>query len=603
MNKYISVLLICAAILIFCGSAAATVTEQTVIPNNNNVNLTVANDNGARMNNSENDSYSFYPGSGSGGLNALKITDNSTDSNTGKVVFTDSQSGTFYLTYTGGKGYADAGILMVAINGTLPDNFQLKIDASGYQWIPAINGLPPLFADITFNPSTVNETFLKSDFSYGPQTWKPYWSANYPLYEKQNMSDTANTFSIMFIDLYAGLLRSSGYSETLNDLGMIKINYEFLNLPLGSLAAFNGYAYSEYGEVQPGVFWTNRVNTISQSATDTSGYYVTGKGSSPSAEFTATPITGTVPLQVQFNDQSTNNPTSWAWDFNNDGIIDSTAQNPTHTYTQPGTYTIKLTATNQAGSDSLTKIDYITVNAPPVAPPVAAFTGTPSSGNAALQVQFNDQSTNNPTSWAWDFNNDGIIDSTAQNPTHTYTQPGTYTIKLTATNAGGSDSVTRVDYITVTVPAVDTYNRAMVQDAARRVRDFITSRGVLPNWVRMVDNAGVTNFVTMPAFLELSTASLISGANEFKAMNVQAAPRPTGPAIVNRNLYKSGYMDMASRVNTFIRNNGVAPNFARSSLGNIRFQSLVDSFARIVAFEADRGVLPNYVVINTRRVR
>ncbi len=515
MNKYISVLLICAAILIFCGSAAATVTEQTVIPNNNNVNLTVANDNGARMNNSENDSYSFYPGSGSGGLNALKITDNSTDSNTGKVVFTDSQSGTFYLTYTGGKGYADAGILMVAINGTLPDNFQLKIDASGYQWIPAINGLPPLFADITFNSSTVNETFLKSDFSYGPQTWKPYWSANYPLYEKQNMTDTANTFSIMFIDLYAGLLRSSGYSETLNDLGMIKINYEFLNLPLGSLAAFNGYAYSEYGEVQPGVFWTNRVNTISQSATDASGYYVTGKGSSPSAEFTATPITGTVPLQVQFNDQSTNNPTSWAWDFNNDGIIDSTAQNPTHTYTQPGTYTIKLTATN----------------------------------------------------------------------------------------AGGSDSVTRVDYITVTVPAVDTYSKAMIQDAARRVRDFITSRGVLPNWVRMVDNAGVTNFVTMPAFLELSTASLISGANEFKAMNVQAAPRPTGPAIVNRNLYKSGYMDMASRVNNFIRNNGVAPNFARSSLGNIRFQSLVDSFARIVAFEADRGVLPNYVVINTRRVR
>jgi|GEM_PF-6860488 len=168
-------------------------------------------------------------------------------------------------------------------------------------------------------------------------------------------------------------------------------------------------------------------------------------------------------------------------------------------------------------------------------------------------------------------------------------------------NMDADKSVTAV--FVENAPETGIFTRLMVQDAARRVRNFITSRGVLPNWVRMEDTAGVTHYVTMPVFLELSTASLISSANEFKAMDVKTAPKPVGSTIVNRNLFRAGYMDMASRVNRFIRNNGVAPNFAWSSLGNIRFQALVDSFARIVAFKAERGVLPNYVVINTRRVR
>lgn len=188
---------------------------------------------------------------------------------------------------------------------------------------------------------------------------------------------------------------------------------------------------------------------------------------------------------------------------------------------------------------------------------------------------------------------------------------GVATATLTGTESGlatvkaalDTEEQTNTVQIGVEPPETGIFTRLMVQDAARRVRNFITSRGVLPNWVRMEDTAGITHHVTMPVFLELSTASLISTAHEFKAMEVGAAPRPTGPSIVNRNLQKAGYMDMALRVNKFIRNNRVAPNFASSPLGNIRYQALVDTFARIVAFEADRGVLPNYVVINTNRVR
>ena len=56
------------------------------------------------------------------------------------------------------------------------------------------------------------------------------------------------------------------------------------------------------------------------------------------------------------------------------------------------------------------------------------------------------------TSWAWDFDNNGTVDSTEQNPTHIYTNPGTYTVKLTVTGPGGSDEEVKLNYITVTPP-------------------------------------------------------------------------------------------------------------------------------------------------------
>ncbi len=63
----------------------------------------------------------------------------------------------------------------------------------------------------------------------------------------------------------------------------------------------------------------------------------------PVAAFTATPVTGSAPLTVQFTDQSTGSSLSYSWDFNNDGTADSTVKNPIYIYSTPGTYTVKLT--------------------------------------------------------------------------------------------------------------------------------------------------------------------------------------------------------------------------------------------------------------------
>jgi PKD repeat protein len=87
-------------------------------------------------------------------------------------------------------------------------------------------------------------------------------------------------------------------------------------------------------------------------------------------------------------------------------------------------------------------------SAPPPGGPTAAFTATPTSGTAPLDVQFTDTSTGSPTSWSWTFGDGGT--STLRNPSHQYTAPGTYTVTLTATDANGnSDGETKTGLITV----------------------------------------------------------------------------------------------------------------------------------------------------------
>jgi len=80
---------------------------------------------------------------------------------------------------------------------------------------------------------------------------------------------------------------------------------------------------------------------------------------SPGADFTADLTSGPVPLTVNFTDQSTGDITSWSWDFG-DGAT-STEQNPSHTYTDAGTYTVSLAVTGPGGSDTEVKADFITV--------------------------------------------------------------------------------------------------------------------------------------------------------------------------------------------------------------------------------------------------
>ncbi|HEX6811418.1 MAG TPA: PKD domain-containing protein [Planctomycetota bacterium] len=141
--------------------------------------------------------------------------------------------------------------------------------------------------------------------------------------------------------------------------------------------------------------------------------------------FHATPISGSSPLLVQFTDQSFTSAVggvqAWAWDLNGDSIIDSTAQNPTFTY-GCGDFNVTLTATDSQGSQTITRnnvvrTDLLTPN----------FTAAP----IAIGLwQFTDTTVPIPTSWAWDFNGDTIIDSNAQNPVWPFGTACDATVKL-----------------------------------------------------------------------------------------------------------------------------------------------------------------------------
>ncbi len=206
----------------------------------------------------------------------------------------------------------------------------------------------------------------------------------------------------------------------------------------------------------------------------------TGGPTAPTANFTGSPTSGCPTLTVNFTDQSTGDITDWSWDFG-DGTT-STLQNPTHDYANPGSYTVSLTVTGPGGSDTNTKNNYITVEDPAV---TANFSGTPTSGDAPLDVAFTDNSTG-ASSWSWDFG-DGAT-STAQNPTHTYTVAGVYTVTLTASNSCGTDTQTKVDYITVTEPQGGNDETHVASNTVVKESFFIVTRGNAT--VKIVDQNG-----------------------------------------------------------------------------------------------------------------
>ncbi len=166
----------------------------------------------------------------------------------------------------------------------------------------------------------------------------------------------------------------------------------------------------------------------------------------PTADFTGNPTSGSKPLTVQFTDASTGQITSRSWNFG-DGQT-STATSPSHTYVNSGSYTVSLTVTGPGGSNTKTRPNYIRVTEPP--PPVANFSGSPTSGVKPLTVQFSDSSTGQIISRSWNFG-DGQT-STVTNPSHTYVNSGSYTVSLTVTGPGGSNTKTQTNYITVTEP-------------------------------------------------------------------------------------------------------------------------------------------------------
>jgi len=176
---------------------------------------------------------------------------------------------------------------------------------------------------------------------------------------------------------------------------------------------------------------------------------VDGPQSVTRAEFSADLTSGTSPHTVQFIDGSTvyisgsfAPQVSWHWDFG-DGVT-SESQNPTHTYTAPGNYSVSLTVTDELGdTDTEVKEGFIVVDS--IANLHAEFTAQGLVGQEKAVITFQDQSSGNITSWHWDFG-DGT-ESIEPSPIHKYTTIGSFTVTLTVSGPDGNDSESEVDFV------------------------------------------------------------------------------------------------------------------------------------------------------------
>lgn len=204
-------------------------------------------------------------------------------------------------------------------------------------------------------------------------------------------------------------------------------------------------------------------------------------GTELAADYTWIPTTIPVGYTAQFNDTSVGNPTAWLWDFG-DSTPTSNLQNPTHVFSVAQDYSVKLTVTNSTGHTS-TATKTITVST--ATTPVANFTPSSTEGVAPLNVTFTDTSDNLPTSWSWQFG-DGAT-STLQNPYHVFTVPGNYIVNLTATNAAGSNTISK--WVNVTGPKTPVANFTANGVDASNTTPGPTLNGAAPFSVDFVDNS------------------------------------------------------------------------------------------------------------------
>jgi PKD repeat protein/lysophospholipase L1-like esterase len=165
----------------------------------------------------------------------------------------------------------------------------------------------------------------------------------------------------------------------------------------------------------------------------------------PVANFTGAATTGAAPLAVTFTDLSTGSITNWFWDFGDGNTTNTTANSVGDTYTTAGVYSVTMIVTGPCGTNSLTLPNYITVSN--YVPPLANFTGTPTSGAEPLTVTFTGPSTGSITNWFWDFGDGNTTNVTTNSVVHTYTA-GSYSVTLVTTDLEAVNTNSQSNYIT-----------------------------------------------------------------------------------------------------------------------------------------------------------
>ena len=216
----------------------------------------------------------------------------------------------------------------------------------------------------------------------------------------------------------------------------------------------------------------------------------------PVAAFSASPGSGVAPLAVSFDPAASHDDgqiVSYLWNFG-DGEVrtESTAASLSKTFSTPGSYTVTLQVTDDAGLTA-TASRIITVTEPETVqdPPVAAFSASQSSGIAPLAVTFDPAASSDDrqiVSYRWDFGNGEVrTESTAASVSKTFGTPGTYAVILQVTDdAGLIATASRTITVTAPPPAVGPHVSGIEVKLARGARGRVKGRAT----VAVVDGSG-----------------------------------------------------------------------------------------------------------------
>ena len=172
------------------------------------------------------------------------------------------------------------------------------------------------------------------------------------------------------------------------------------------------------------------------------------ESTAPTAVASASTTSGDLPLEVQFRADSSSDDgeiETYQWNFKDGNSTGS--KNPTHIFEEVGTYLVELTVTDDEGLSSSETIE-ISVNEIENTPPVAKATASPQSGYAPLEVSFRGDASEDDKgieAYFWDFGDGNTTNS--KNPSHTFTDAGTYTVELSVRDNEGQTQATTIEIV------------------------------------------------------------------------------------------------------------------------------------------------------------
>jgi len=244
------------------------------------------------------------------------------------------------------------------------------------------------------------------------------------------------------------------FTNLSNGTGALTYNWQF---PGGTPSSSTAQTPPLVNYTQCGVFPVSLIVTSPQGCSDTLQMDSLVHIDCPISNFVASGVHGCIPFDVTFNSTgSFGLPVSWQWNFGDSGnpnSVQSTSQNPTHTYTTAGCFTVRLIITNGLGcKDTLKLLNYICAGTQPI----VNFSASPLNTCIGLPIIFANLSTGifPTTTYMWDFNGGPPFTtmSTLKNPTYSYNDTGYFDVALIACNNGCCDTIVFQDYIHINPP-------------------------------------------------------------------------------------------------------------------------------------------------------